>query len=59
MGCLSSKELDTNATGLSSKASEIERAEAFSAAELITGGGVTSRIELSISAQGDTFSCIN
>ena len=52
MGCISSKENDKNSTGLDFSKTDAETAEAFAAAELITGGGVTSRIELSISAQG-------
>ena len=42
-----------NAAGIAVKGGEdFHTDEAFQAAELVTGGGVTSRIELSLSAQG-------
>lgn len=50
MGCVMGKENDKNATGLNFKQDHIDQLETFTAAEMISGG-VTSRIELSISAQ--------
>lgn len=51
MGCMSSKENDRNAAGLEIHESEKNDAEVFQMAQMVTGGGVTSRIELSLSAQ--------
>ena len=51
MGCVSAKENDRNAAGLGMNENEHHDAEVFQMAEMITGGGATSRIELSLSAQ--------
>jgi hypothetical protein len=52
MGCGFSKENDRNAAGLVGGHLADHTGEVFTAAEMVTGGGVTSRIELSLSAQG-------
>ena len=52
MGCGFSKENDRNAAGLVGGHLPDHTSEVFTAAEMVTGGGVTSRIELSLSAQG-------
>ena len=53
MGCTGSKENDRNAAGLVGGHTLDHADDVFTAAEMVTGGGVTSRIELSLSAKND------